>query len=80
MDFDGTAVLAQLSQMHCLATPDLSCFETQCEWACVWLNLLQSENTRVDPEFGAKLVAKLMLNLRITLMRSIARDIIDRSG
>jgi hypothetical protein len=33
---------------------------------CLGLNLRQTDNTRVDPEFGAKLAAKLMGNLRIT--------------
>jgi hypothetical protein len=51
-------------RVYALARPPMRVVDKQ--WACVWLNLRQTENSRV--EFGAKLVARLMLNLRITLL------------
>jgi hypothetical protein len=61
-------VLAQFPSDALLATSDLSYIKCQCQWACVWIHLRLTDKTRVDPEFGAKLTAKLKGNLRITLI------------
>jgi hypothetical protein len=56
-----------------LATSDLSYVETQRQRAYAWLNLCLNDITRVNPAFGAKLMAKLMINLRITLIEYCVR-------
>jgi hypothetical protein len=58
--------------------PDLPYLETQYEWACIWLTLRLTENTWVDPEFGTKLEAKLLTNLRITLLPGFSSTVAIR--